>query len=270
MRCRPTAHCCGRYRSSVQSVYNAIWLTRFADKCCENPIIITSAPLQDPGIVDVSVNPEKKIIYAASKGREFIDLTGTRRSFDIAPPKQRILDRLNDELRALMALPEYEMFSLIGSGLQFKFGQTTVARQDISQSIPAEESRAFMEKVTNIVAGLDPAKDNFRIEDTGLDVELILTIEGDDGLKDFDKADSVNYLASELGLEMSRGPHLVCGDTASDVPMIHAAMAHSPETNAIFVTTDSDLGDRVVDACPNAVIVPSPDILVAILNTVAQ
>jgi hypothetical protein len=261
---------CGRYRSSVQSIYNAIWLTRFAEKCCENPIIITSAPLKDPGIVDVSVNPEKKIIYAASKGREFIDLTGTRRSFNVAPEKQQILDQLNEQLKALVAQPEYEKYSLIGSGLQLKFGQTTIARQDISKSIPAEESQAFTEKLTGIVAELDPEKKNFRIEDTGLDVEIILTIEGDDGLKDFDKADSVNYLASELGLEMSRGPHLVCGDTGSDAPMIDATMAHSNETYAIFVTNDEELHDRVMGACPSAVIVPSPDMLVAILNTLAR
>lgn len=261
---------CGRYRSSVQPIYNAIWLTRFADKCCENPIIITSAPLADPGIVDVSINPENKIIYAASKGREFIDLLGTRRSFEIAPEKQRILDRLNEQLRALMARPEYEKYGLIGSGLQFKFGQTTIARQDISNSIPAEESQAFIRTLTGMVATLDPDGKNFRIEDTGLDVEIILTIEGDAGLKDFDKADSVNYLVGELGLEMSRGPHLVCGDTGSDVPMIDATLAYSRDTYAIFVTTDSALRDRVMSVCPNAVIVPSPDILVAILNTLAQ
>ena len=261
---------CGRYRSSVQSVYNAIWLTRFADKCCENPIIITSAPLQGPGIVDVSVNPEKKIIYAASKGREFVDLTGTRRSFEVAPVIELVLVNLIEQLRALLALPELEKVSLIGSGLQFKFGQTTIARLDISESIPSDESRAFKVKIAGIVAALDPDGSYFRIEDTGLDVELILTIEGDDGLKDFDKADSVDYLARELGLEMSRGPHLVCGDTVSDVPMIHATTAHSRDTYAIFVTTDDELSDRVLDACQNAVIVSSPDILVTILNSLAQ
>jgi hypothetical protein len=261
---------CGRYRSSVQSIYNAIWLTRFADTCCENPIIITSAPLQDPGIVDVSVNPEKKIIYAASKGREFIDLTGTRRSFEIAPEKQQILDRLNEQLRDLMAMPEYEKFSLIGSGLQFKFGQTTIARQDISASIPSDESQAFMDKLTGMMVALDPDGHNFRIEDTGLDVEIILTIEGDEGLKDFDKADSVNYLTRELGLEMARGPHLVCGDTSSDAPMIDATMSYSEDTYAIFVTTDDELRHRVISACPNALIVPTPDILLAILNMLAE
>lgn len=261
---------CGRYRSSVQSIYNAVWLTRFAQRRAEHAIIITSAPLRDPGIVDVSVNPERTIIYAASKGREFLDLTGTRRSYEVAPEKARILARLNEEVKALMARPEYEVFGLIGSGLQFKFGQTTVARQDISQSIPADASQAFMEELTDIVTALDPDGNDFRIEDTSLDVEIILTIEGREGLKDFDKADSVDFLADALGLEMARGPHLVCGDTASDVPMVEATMAHSPDTYAIFVTTDDELADRVTYACPRALIVPTPDVLVATLNALAR
>ena len=69
---------------------------------------------------------------------------------------------------------------------------------------------------------------------------------------------------------MARGPHLVCGDTASDVPMIDATVAHSKDTYAIFVTTDDELRNRVMSASPNAVIVPTPDMLVAILNTLAQ
>ena len=261
---------CGRYRSSVQSIYNAVWLTRFAEQRAEHAIIITSAPLQDPGIVDVSVNPERTIIYAASKGREFLDLTGARRSYEVAPEDARMLARLNEQVNALVARPENEAFGLIGSGLQFKFGQTTVARQDISRSIPADTSQAFLEDLADIVTALDPDGDHFRIEDTGLDVEIILTIEGRDGLKDFDKADSVDYLADALGLDLSRGPHLVCGDTASDVPMVEATMAHSPDTYALFVTTDDELADRVTSVCPRALIVPTPDVLVATLNALAR
>ena len=83
---------CGRYRSSIQSVYNAVFLSRFAKNNTQNPVVITSAPLKDPGIVDVSVNPEKTIVYAASKGREFIDLQGVRRSYPVAAEKQALLD----------------------------------------------------------------------------------------------------------------------------------------------------------------------------------
>jgi hypothetical protein len=44
---------CGRYRSSIQSVYNAVFLTRFVMNSTSNPIIITSAPLKDIGLIDV-------------------------------------------------------------------------------------------------------------------------------------------------------------------------------------------------------------------------
>ena len=37
---------CGRYKSSVQSAYNSIFLSRFATDCCQNSIILTAAPLQ--------------------------------------------------------------------------------------------------------------------------------------------------------------------------------------------------------------------------------
>jgi hypothetical protein len=229
--------------------------------------MITSAPLKDIGITDVSTIPEKTIIFAASKGREFIDLFGTRRSFPIEEEKQALINRLNHELNKLVQAPTYEIFSLIGSGLQFKFGQTTIARQDISGSIGAAESDAFLALIKDIVKRLDPAGDNFRIEDTGFDIEIILTVSDQkDGLKDFDKADAINYLDKELNLHMEKGPHLICGDTGSDVPMLEAAMAGTNDTWSIFVTKDHHLANRVKGVCPDAVIVPEPDVLITILN----
>ncbi len=262
---------CGRYRSSVQSIYNAVFLTRFAEACCENPIIITSAPLTDPGIVDVSVIPEKKFVLAASKGREFIDRNGARRAFRVKPERQAMLDRLNRQLKALVEEVDYQKFGLIGSGLQLKFGQTTIARQDNCNSIPDEQSLAFRETIAGVVRELDPEGSFFRIEDTGLDLEIILTFQSaEEGLKDFNKADSVNYLAGELGLELARGPHLVCGDTASDTPMIEAVVAHTRETFAVFVTTEEELRACVDGACAQALTVPSPDALATILNALAE
>jgi len=117
---------CGRYISSVQAVYNSVFLTRFAKEKASNPIIITSAPLKNPGLVDVSVNPDKTFIYAASKGREYIDLNGERKTYPIEENKQQLLDSLNKRLSDLVIKPAFEMFSMIGSGLQFKFGQTTM------------------------------------------------------------------------------------------------------------------------------------------------
>ena len=48
-----TNNYCGRYRSSVQPIYNSVFLSRFAKNCCKYPLIITSAPLKDFGILNV-------------------------------------------------------------------------------------------------------------------------------------------------------------------------------------------------------------------------
>ena len=229
--------------------------------------MMTSAPLKDIGIVDVSVTPDKTMIYAASKGREFIDLSTARRTFPIDDQKQQLIERLNRKLVNLVKDPAYEKFSLIGSGLQFKFGQTTIARQDINGSIEAPKSEEFFRLIENIVTDLDPTNDNFRIEDTGLDIEIILTISDKKaGLKDFDKGDGVNYLDKELNLDMNKGPHLICGDTESDVPMVEATMNRTSDTWSIFVTKNQELTDRLKTVCPNVLIVPEPDILITILN----
>ncbi|CCH49971.1 hypothetical protein [Pseudodesulfovibrio piezophilus] len=257
---------CARYLTSIQSIYNAVFLTRFALNNVRRPVILTSAPLG--GLVEISVNPEGKIYYAASKGRECLDLEGRTRRLAISAEKQNAIDVLNERLESLVQNSEYEKFTLIGSGLQFKFGQSTIARQDIGHSIPEVESKAFLEMLKDIVNDLDPDQVNFRIEDTGLDVEIILTIEtAGDGLKDFDKGDGVRFLNDELDLEMFRGPHLICGDTGSDVPMLEAALELSPETRAIYVTENKDLAKRISGLTANALIVPEPDMLVTIMGT---
>ena len=256
---------CARYLTSIQSIYNSVFLSRFALNKVKKPVILTSAPLG--GLIEISVNPEGKIYYAASKGRECLDLEGRTRRLPISDEKQVAIDTLNERLSALVTQPDYEKFTLIGSGLQFKFGQSTVARQDIGKSIDEAESEAFLKTLEALTAELDPDHANFRIEDTGLDVEIILTIEtSGDGLKDFDKGDGVKYLNNELGLDMFRGPHLICGDTGSDVPMLEAALEIAPDTRAIYVTENDELAKRVIGLTPNSLIVPEPDMLVAIMG----
>ena len=259
---------CARYLTSIQSIYNSVFLTRFIRNHVRTPVVLTSAPLD--GLVEISVNPEGEIYYAASKGRECLDLEGRVRRLVVPDDKQKAIDRLNARLTELTGRPEYEKFTFIGSGVQFKFGQSTVARQDIGRSIDEAESQAFLKTLEELVAELDPDANNFRIEDTGLDVEIILTVEtSGDGLKDFDKGDGVKFLNSELDFQMFRGPHLICGDTSSDVPMLEAALEFAPDTRAIYVTEKEDLAKRVTGLTDSALIVPEPDILVTILGTLA-
>ncbi|ABB24171.1 hypothetical protein [Pelodictyon luteolum] len=264
-----TNNYCGRYRSSIQPIYNSVFLSRFAKNCCTHPIIITSAPLKDFGILNVSINPSHTFVYAGSKGREFINLDGEFNSFPIEEDKQKLIHRLNDHLRVMLQDPDFEKFNFIGSALQIKFGQTTVARQDISSSIRDDESSAFLEKVKSIVREIDPEEKNFRIEDTGLDIEIILTIDvdcNDAVIKDFDKGDGLSFISRELSLSSASGPILVCGDTPSDIPMLKTAMEMFDDVWTIFVTRDHELKKEVQEICPKSITVPYPDILLTILG----
>jgi hypothetical protein len=264
---------CGRYRSAVQSIYNAVFLARFAGKCASNSVILTSAPLESFGLLDVAVDPDGIFIYAGSKGREYIDKSGRRGRFPIEKAQQRKLGVLNERLSGLLQKEEYEQFSLIGSGLQFKFGQTTVARQDMYGTIDRQESEKFLRRVTGIVREVDPEGEFFRIEDTGKDVEIMLVVRRSsaaDNVGDFNKGDGIDFLDKDLQLEIEGNINLICGDTSSDIPMVKASMEKSADTSAIFVTDDEGLKRDVRKACPDAFFVSTPDILVTILHDLSK
>src|SRR5690606_11754743 len=126
---------CGRYRSSIQSIYNAVFLSRFIEHRTRHATIVTSGPLKDPGVVSVSVMPDGVVNFAASKAREFIDVHGREGRYPMAPEQSGVLERFNARVAELTADPQYFRFTLIGSGVQFKFGETTLARQDKAGSI---------------------------------------------------------------------------------------------------------------------------------------
>ncbi|MCK5095067.1 MAG: trehalose 6-phosphate synthase, partial [Spirochaetes bacterium] len=212
-------------------------------------------------------------IFAGSKGREYKNTDGIRGCFPVEEKKQQKLNIMNNKLSDLIKKPEYEIFSLIGSGLQFKFGQTTIARQDIYNSISKEESEDFLKTVTAMVKETDPEGQYFRIQDTGKDIEIVLTIESVSTagiLKDFDKGDGVRYLDRTLGLGLKSGPNLICGDTLSDVPMVFYSAEKTKSTFTIFVTEDRDLREKLLSVCGNSFFVPSPDTLVTILNLLGK
>jgi hypothetical protein len=262
---------CGRYAASIQSAWNAVFLTRFARARAQRSVILTSGPLQDVGLLDLAVTPPGAFVYAGSKGRESLDPEGRRRQFAIDARQQEMLDVFNRRLGELLDEPGHEVFRLIGSGLQHKFGQTTVARQDIHRSVPEDRSNAFLERVRALVRSLDPEGAFFRIEDTGLDAEILLTVEDEGGgRRDFDKGDGVRFLNDDQKLAMDRGPCLVCGDTSSDVPMLEAALELAPEVRSVFVTRRDDLRQTVKSRLPGALFVSEPDALVAILNGLAR
>ncbi len=255
---------CGLYRTAVQPAWNAVFLTRFVLTRVRWPVLLSSGPLE--GLEALSTMPSGTCILAGSKGREYRDLAGRRGAWEVAPGQLAVLDAFTRRLEDLLAQPEYAAFGLVGSGLQRKLGQTTVARQDVYGSIPAAKSEQFLATLRQLVTACDPAGEVLRLEDTGLDVEILLTVEGPDGLKDFDKGDATRFLDTRLGLDLARGPNLVCGDTAADLRMLEASMTACPETWAVFVTRDKNLAQKARDICPKVSLASSPDTLMMALG----
>jgi len=261
---------CGRYKSSIQSAYNSIFLTKFATMCCRHASILTAAPLQD--MLDVSVNPDNILVYAASKGREFLDTEGHYQTAPMDAQQKALLKKVNLRLKQLVETSAYQKFALIGSGLQFKFGQSTVSRQDVSGSISPGESDEFLKVVKKICEEVSP-EGSLVVYDTGLDIEILprLTKENQAESATFHKGKGLEFLNERLGFDVRAGPNLVCGDTSSDVPMVESAMALCPDkTYVIFVTKDKQLIGRVHAICPRTLIVPSPDVLVTIMFECAR
>lgn len=260
---------CGRYNSSVQSIYNAVFLTDFAKKV-KRAVIVTAAPLINTGIVDISVIPDDVYIYAGSKGRDFFNKEGKRIQYPITVERQEKLALLNERIAGLLNFKENSVFSLIGSGFQRKFGQTSISRQDIFKSIDREKSENFMEEVVKLVQLIDPDGTVFAINDTGKDIEINLIEDNEDNYKEFDKGDGLKFLDQEVHFNFNDSTTLICGDTESDIPMLEIVAKHSGNLYTIFITDDEELKDRVKSVCKNSFFVSSPDILVAILNELSK
>lgn len=219
---------CDRYASCVQSAYNAAWLCHFARSCSENAVFITAAPLggrpSAEGLMELCVAPRGEFTYTGSKGREYFDHNTQRvMQADELPQEQReLVDELHRRILALCTQPGNTKFLGIGSGLQRKFGEVTMARNDMAGTVPEPESRRFMAEVRKIKEDLDPYGTMLDLHDTGTDMELFPRVAG--GRPSFDKGRGVECLAQKLQFHIDLGPNLVCGDTGSDLPMVIAVL----------------------------------------------
>jgi len=253
---------CGRYNSSVQSIYNAVFLVNYA-KLGHKPVILTSAPLSDIGFLDINIMPRVYFVIAGSKGREFT-WNNKRYRMKLDADQQQKIDGLNKKLQEITRQSQYEIFALIGSGLQFKFGETTIARQDIYNSIPANDSIEFLQKIKQLVRDIDPAKQYFSVIDTGKDIEIVLHKNANKAAE-FTKGDGIEFISHKIGLNLNNAHNLICGDTASDLAMLEYAETLSQNNYSIFVTQDETLKQKVGRFASKNLFVNTPDALVTIL-----
>jgi len=132
------------------------------------------------------------------------------------------VEELHKKLFSLCMQQGNTKFLGIGSGLQRKFGEVTMARNDPAGTVPEPESKRFMQAVRLVKDELDPDGTLLDLHDTGTDIEIFPRLTG--GRPAFDKGAGVECLNKKLELHVEKGPNLICGDTTSDLPMVEAAL----------------------------------------------
>lgn len=136
--------------------------------------------------------------------------------------QRETMEELHRRILALCSKPGNTKFLGIGSGLQRKFGEVTMARNDPAGTVPEPESKRFMAAVRRVKEELDPDGLELDLQDTGTDMELFPRAGG--GRPAFDKGAGIRCLDEKLGLRVGKGPNVVCGDTKSDFSMIETAL----------------------------------------------
>lgn len=251
---------CARYATAVQPAWAALCLTRFVASCCDRSVMLTAGPLRGPGIVDLSTMPAEAMVLAASKGREYRRENGEEGAQPLPEAGAAALERLTEAVASLHDEERYRIFAYVGTGLQVKHGLVAVGYQDSVGTVPQELASEFRLRVKEAIAGSDPDGALLGVEDTGREFEVALR-EGRDGRHGFDKGDGVEWLDRALRLELAGKQLLICGDTASDVPMVERASALGARVTAIFAGADEPVRRWVSEAAAEAFFVDSYEAL---------
>jgi hypothetical protein len=241
------------YLSSVQSVYNAFFLYKFSEKI-QKSIILTSGPLND--FKKVNILSKGNFIFAGSKAREFKYLKGKIHRLKISKNEKKLINSLEKSIKKLLLKKKYKIFKFIGSGFQKKHGEITIARQNVLNSIPQKQSLEFLSKTKQIVKRLDPNQRFLEINDTKLDIEILLK----SNFKTFDKGKGLMFLLDKSKIRLSNV--LIAGDTSSDLSILKSSKKLSKKIHCIFVTQSKQLKAKVKKIHKNSIFVSSPDILI--------
>jgi hypothetical protein len=292
-----TNNYCDRYASSVQSAYNAVWLSEFAQICTENSILLTAAPLggrpSADGLLELCTMPDVNITYAGSKGREYLDRS-TKEVVKVEPLPHdvgELLDVLHQRLAALCLRPGNTKFACLGSGLQHKCGELTMAHNDPACNVSDFESNRFKAEVRHLVDEMDPLGKVLELQCTATDIEI--STRSTHSGPSFNKSNGVMCLDSRLCLNVAEGPNLVCGDTPSDLPMLratldlmtkpcdeHDTIRLASKLAVLFIISPDQhtrtpyLASEVCALCAahgaHCAILPSPDVLMAAMARFTQ
>ncbi len=254
---------CGRYLSSVQSVYNSIFLLRFLNKKIKQGIIMSSGPLKE--LLKLDITPKNNFIYTGSKGRE-IYFKRKKIKQKIPNKHKKKLKKVSNKIGKLLSEKKYNKFKYIGSGFQNKLGEITIARQTDFKTINKKNSFDFLMRIKNIVSEVDKDNKYLYINDTGKDIEIGLKSKG----CCFNKGQGIKFIEEKLSLDFSKGNILLAGDTESDISFIKEIQNKNRNAKYIFVTRNDSLKRKIKNKLKRGIFLSNPDTFIFSLNNLAK
>ncbi|KAI6229697.1 putative trehalose-6-phosphate synthase 2 [Aphelenchoides fujianensis] len=265
---------CSQYATNLQPIYSAAAIGRFAEYT-RLTAVLTAGPLRGPGILYLTALPiDGPVVFSGSCGRE-VQLRNQRVVHDdgISNGRMRALEQVNEQVRSLLTLDEYSQFGLVGSGVQRKVDRLTLGVQTDCKHVHPDLSSRYQEEVRARMKRIDPNNQMLYFDpSTELEVEIVVHNDG----SVWNKANGVERLMQTVGDTLQPpGRVLICGDTASDLPMVQHAVNINPQgTMAIFFGANEQLQRRVKglfsDPAANCWFVPSPAVLLAAMYFVVS
>jgi predicted metal-dependent enzyme (double-stranded beta helix superfamily) len=265
---------CSQYATNLQPTYSAIGMANFASIFTRLTAVLTAGPLRGPGILDLTSLPiDGPILFSGSWGREWW-MRGKRlvHKDDISMEGICALHRFKDEMNELLSSTEYSQFELVGSGVQSKVDRLTLGVQTVFNHVHPELSEKYQDAIRERMHRVDPDEQILHFDpSTELEVEVVVHNDG----TVWNKADGVAMVIEKCG-DTLEGPGkvLICGDTASDLPMVKYAVTKNPEgTMALFVTMKDGLCDgvrQVLSAEDRTCFVSCPDVIHAAMDNIIK
>ncbi|GMT06193.1 hypothetical protein PENTCL1PPCAC_28367 [Pristionchus entomophagus] len=259
------------YPTSIQPAYSAVIQAQFARRCAQFCAIVTTAPLVHIGILNMSTMPEGSCAYGASGGREwYLNPALQFKDDTVSDQDLALLNKAFEKVEDLLENPEFRNFTWIGSGLQKHFGHITVAKQDNNNSIPHRKSVSLYENLARIVHDVDPMGHTLTLREGELDLKIFTKAKLSGRI--FNKGHGIRLIERKMGLKLTDGNILVCGDSETDIPMLEECLLVAPaNVYTIWVTTDDSLKQKVSTTCSrfgntNVEFVSSPKVLLGAMG----
>jgi hypothetical protein len=265
---------CSQYATNLQPTYSAIGMANFASLFTRLTAVLTAGPLRGPGILDLTSLPiDGPILFSGSWGREWW-MSGKRlvHNEDISLEGDAALRRFKEEMEELLSSTEYSQFGLVGSGVQSKVDRLTLGVQTVFNHVDPELSENYQDAIRERMHRVDPDEQILHFDpSTELEVEVVVHNDG----TVWNKADGVGMVIEKVG-DTLEGPGkvLICGDTASDLPMVEFAVNQNPDgAMALFVTMKEELCDKVRQILPaedRQCFVSCPDVIHAAMDNIIK